>query len=178
MVLTAAQDNIAKIWSVDGQLLKTLSGHRDWLTSARFSHNDRRVVTASVDGTVRLWDVATGRQVQSVGGHYGVIRSAAFSPDDQHIVTADMSRMAYATDVSVSGLSRWELLDYACAMGALANGNDRFTGDELERTPVLDAATDLRACRPPNVLSRFARVLGGASRVAPAPSPQAAPDGE
>ncbi len=46
-----------------------LRGHEDTVSSAQFSPDGKTVVTASVDKTARLWDVATGRELQVLRGH-------------------------------------------------------------------------------------------------------------
>ena len=38
----------------------TLEGHTDGVWSAAFSPDGKRIVTASKDGTARLWDAADG----------------------------------------------------------------------------------------------------------------------
>ena len=40
----------------------------------------KTVVSGSDDTTVRVWDVASGREVQKLEGHSGVVTSVAFSP--------------------------------------------------------------------------------------------------
>jgi TPR repeat protein len=45
------------------------------------------VLTASDDKTVRIWDIATLRQLARLE-HYGPINNAAFSPDDRRVLTA------------------------------------------------------------------------------------------
>jgi WD40 repeat protein len=44
-------------------------------------------VTASWDGTARVWEATTGVQLAVLRGHEGVVVSAAFSPDGRYIVT-------------------------------------------------------------------------------------------
>ena len=39
----------------------TLSGHSNRLTAAVFSPDDTQIATASRDGTIRLWETATGQ---------------------------------------------------------------------------------------------------------------------
>jgi len=43
-----------------GALEREFFGHTSWLNAAVFSSDGQRITTSSGDGTVRLWDVATG----------------------------------------------------------------------------------------------------------------------
>ena len=70
------------------------------MTSAAFSPDGRSVVTASWDGTARIWDVASGRELQRFTGHTGGMNSAAFSPDGHSVVTGSLDRTARIWDVA------------------------------------------------------------------------------
>ena len=65
-----------------------LRGHKRGVSSAAFSPDARRIVTASFDRTARVWDVKTGREHCVLRGHKRGVSSAAFSPDGRRIVTA------------------------------------------------------------------------------------------
>jgi len=54
--------------------------------SAAFSSDGQRVLTASWDGTARVWDAETGRPIAVLQEHGGLV-SAAFSPDGRRVVT-------------------------------------------------------------------------------------------
>jgi WD40 repeat protein len=58
------------------------------VTSAVFSQDGTRLLTASNDRVARIWDVASGRLVLALQGHAGIVSKAAFSPDGQFVVTA------------------------------------------------------------------------------------------
>ncbi|OJJ22193.1 hypothetical protein BKI52_09140 [marine bacterium AO1-C] len=50
------------IWDAKtGKLLNTLEGHRLKITAANYSPNGRKIITASLDNTVKLWDAKTAR---------------------------------------------------------------------------------------------------------------------
>jgi eukaryotic-like serine/threonine-protein kinase len=67
---------------------QTLIGHRREINDVAFSPDGRRLATASGDGTAKVWDTATGREILSIRGHTSwVITSVAFSPDNQRLVT-------------------------------------------------------------------------------------------
>jgi WD40 repeat protein len=65
-----------------------------------FSPDGNRIVTAGDDGTVRIWDAVTGRELKVLTGHQGVADSAAFSPDGRRIVSASADGTARVWDVA------------------------------------------------------------------------------
>jgi WD40 repeat protein len=87
--------NTARIWELStGRLLATLRGHKNTLTEVAFSPNGDRVVTASHDRTVRLWEITPGAErgdaepLHVLEGHSGWVNSASFSPDGRRILSA------------------------------------------------------------------------------------------
>jgi WD40 repeat protein len=71
-----------------GFQLVTPEGHSSSINAILFSADGRLVVTAGSDGTARLWEAATGREIRAFRGHTGSVNSAAFSPDGKQVVTA------------------------------------------------------------------------------------------
>jgi WD40 repeat protein len=68
----------------------TLTGHAGRVTTAQFSPDGKRLVTASLDGTAKLWDAATGKLVATFapGTYKTGMGVAVFSPDGRSLVTA------------------------------------------------------------------------------------------
>jgi WD40 repeat protein len=67
---------------------------------ASFSADSRRVVTASRDGTARVWHTATGEPVTPPLKHRGEVGHAEFSPDARRVVTASTDRTVRVWDAS------------------------------------------------------------------------------
>ena len=66
--------------------------------AASFSPDGRTVVTASRDQTARLWDAASGKELQRLT-HDGWVNAASFSPDGRTVVTASTDETARLWDV-------------------------------------------------------------------------------
>ena len=60
-------------------------------------------MTASDDGTAKIWDVASGEELQTLTGHGDWVNSAVFSPDGSQVVTAstDGTAKIWAIDTSL-----------------------------------------------------------------------------
>jgi len=55
--------------------------------AAAFTPTGPRAVSATDEGTLRLWDVRTGRPLATMAGHRGMVMLAVFSPDRTRIAT-------------------------------------------------------------------------------------------
>ena len=81
-ILTVFGD--AKVWDLtNGRLLKTLTGSE--FTNARFSPNSSKVITSSLDNSVKIWDSNTGTLLLNGNKSSQKIYTAQFSPDGNKI---------------------------------------------------------------------------------------------
>lgn len=152
-ILTASDDGTARLWDADGRPLATLRGHTKSVVSAAFSPaarcgapdpprgaTDLCILTASQDGTARLWDAATQSSV-ALRGHTAALKGAVFSPDGRRVLTASddgTARQYLADDADL-------LAEAACRVGrGLTSGE--AGGFELPEVRFDFAA---RRCPPP-----------------------------
>jgi WD40 repeat protein len=82
-----------------GDLL-TLRGHADEVSRLAFSPDGRRLVSASRDRTIKIWDAATGRELHSLDNHTSWVTGVAFHPDGQHLVSAGLDRTVRTWDLA------------------------------------------------------------------------------
>jgi WD40 repeat protein len=84
----------------DGRLAFTLQGHTSQVSDVVFSPKGTRIATASFDGTVKLWDAATGQEVLTLRGHTVGVLCVAFSPDGTKLVSGGHDTLAVVWDAT------------------------------------------------------------------------------
>jgi hypothetical protein len=65
-----------------------LKGHGNAVTGVAFDAHDGRLASAGSDGTVRVWDTATGKAVLTLTGHARAAGGVSFSPDGDLLAAA------------------------------------------------------------------------------------------
>ncbi|HEX8110357.1 MAG TPA: TIR domain-containing protein [Kofleriaceae bacterium] len=91
---------------VNSGLWRITLGHGQPLTAVSFSPDGEQIVTASGNGTARIWDTATGTLVSGSLAHDKEVWSAAFSPDGSLVVTASEDGTARVWNAATGSLFR------------------------------------------------------------------------
>jgi len=80
--------------------LVAMGVHARRILYAEFSRDGRRLVTASADGTARVWDVATSQPVTPPLRHPGPVGMTVFSPDGTKVATCSDDGTARVWDAA------------------------------------------------------------------------------
>ena len=77
----------------DGRIIARFPGHRDQVHSVHLGADERRVATASHDGTVHVWDATTGDDLLTLEASGEWMYAARFSPDGTRLAAAGENGM-------------------------------------------------------------------------------------
>jgi hypothetical protein len=114
---SGSDDKTIKLWEVaSGREVRTLTGHTDWVLSVAFSPDGRLLASGScgkfdshgncIQGEVKLWEVAGGREVRTLTGHTDWVNSVAFSPNGQFLASGSDDKTIKLWDVATGSLVR------------------------------------------------------------------------
>jgi WD40 repeat protein len=110
-----------------------LSGHTTAVWTAVFSPDGGHIVTASGDGTARLWD-RDGKPLAVLQGHTHAVTSAVFAPDGGRILTASRDGTARLWDRDGNPLATLNGHTAAVWTAGFAPDGGRILTASLDRT--------------------------------------------
>ena len=83
----ALADNSVQLRDVRGGLIQVFQAHKAQVRSVHFSTDGQWLLTSSLDGTARLWDMQGNQWAEYPGRDNSGVLDAAFSPDGTQIAT-------------------------------------------------------------------------------------------
>ena len=108
---TASYDGTIKIWDLNNQTLtKTLYGHANVVTIAKWINSNNLLFSGSYDSDIRIWNVSLSQSGKPLENHSGSVFSGDYSPDGSFIVTGgedkklifwDVKSNIYVTEIPV-----------------------------------------------------------------------------
>ncbi|MBD2606491.1 CHAT domain-containing protein [Scytonema hofmannii FACHB-248] len=85
---------------VDEFKVRTLKGHTSGVTSVSFRPDGKTLASASNDGTVKLWDVNSGKEINTLKGHTSNVIGVSFSPDGKTLASTSEDHTVKLWDVN------------------------------------------------------------------------------
>jgi WD40 repeat protein len=68
LIGTGSLDKTIKIWSVSGKRFHSLIGHDAEVTKVEFNPNGQYLLSSSLDGLIKVWDLEKGRAIMDLRG--------------------------------------------------------------------------------------------------------------
>ncbi|KAG6382896.1 hypothetical protein SASPL_157388 [Salvia splendens] len=98
---TASDDRTVRLWDVaTGSLVKTLSGHTNYVFCLTFNPQSNMLASGSFDETVRIWDVKSGKCLKVLPAHSDPVTSVNFNLDGSMIVSSSYDGLCRIWDAS------------------------------------------------------------------------------
>lgn len=94
-------DGVGWLWDVQsGEQIRTFTGHTDSISAVAFSEDGKFIATSSEDFSVRIWEVATGREMRRMTFPF-VPLSVDFSAGDDFVLVLGVTGKVYLFPTNV-----------------------------------------------------------------------------
>lgn len=120
-VVTAGSDaelGSAKVWDVRNGTSRLLAGHLDYVVSASWSADSKRIVTGGGgrDKSVNVWDADNGRLLARFAGHQEDVEAVAFFPGGTRLISASEDKT----------IKVWDIAERRLLLTAIGFGDDGY----------------------------------------------------
>ncbi|MBD2492862.1 WD40 repeat domain-containing protein [Nostoc sp. FACHB-280] len=82
----------ANLISADSSLLRTLTGHTASVNVVAITPDGKQVISASSDKTIKVWNLAKGKELVTLTGHKGGVTAIAVTPDGKQVISGSFDQ--------------------------------------------------------------------------------------
>jgi WD40 repeat protein len=97
------------------RLIRIFRGHSDEVMCVAFSPDGRAALSGSADKTLKLWEVATGKNLRTFEGQVDWIFSVAFSPDGRTALSAGKDKTSVLWELTTGKALRTVAVPFQAA---------------------------------------------------------------
>jgi len=112
----------------NGVVIRYITGHAKKVNEVEFTPDGNFIVSASDDGTCKLWDVNTGALIRTFTGHSGAVFSMDLSPNGKKLISCGADNTIRIWEVSTG--AQKALYDYETGAGVGGVYSVHFGKDE------------------------------------------------
>jgi WD40 repeat protein len=132
-----------------GQLIQTLRGHNDVVTSVAFSPDGLTLASGSSDNTIKIWDLETWQPLFTIDAHNDVVTSVAFSPDGLTLASGSSDNTIRIWN-AITGDLNMTLVGHSGSVNSIAFNPDGLTlasgsDDELIKIWSLETGLEIKS---------------------------------
>lgn len=141
-------DGSVEIWTGEDRpsLGHVLLGHTASVSSLAFSPNGKFLVSASLDRTVRYWNVGSGAEVRQLHGPVDGVWCVVISPDGKRIIASSRCQCVWVWDLTAEAprqplVMRFDYPSAVWSVAISADGSKIASGEADRVVRVWDAHT-------------------------------------
>lgn len=110
LLATGCGDGSIWLWQLEGPQpdtpIRVLTGHTNYIMGVSFAPDGQHLASASVDGTVKLWDIHTGACLQTFSEHTAPAIRVQWSPDGGTLASSGYDATIRFWDVQTGNASK------------------------------------------------------------------------
>jgi hypothetical protein len=82
-----------------GSLVRTLEGHTSVVNSVAVTSDGRYIISGSVEGILKTWDLETGEEIRTLKGHNGSVLAVAVTSDGRYAISGSVDKTLKVWDL-------------------------------------------------------------------------------
>ncbi|HEY9702252.1 MAG TPA: hypothetical protein V6C58_07385, partial [Allocoleopsis sp.] len=113
-------------------------GHRSLVSSITVTPDGKKVISGSADNTLKVWELATGKELRTLTGYSNGVNSVCVTPDGQQVISGSADNTLKVWDLATGECIATFIAEYPILCCAVApDGRTIVAGDSSGRVHFL-----------------------------------------